>query len=58
MGLVGTYSTPTLLSLVACHHIDAGRFVTHHFALDQILDAYDTFGRAAGTGALKVVLGR
>jgi alcohol dehydrogenase len=58
MGLVDTYSTPTLLSLVAGHHIDAGRFVTHHFELGQILDAYDTFNRAAETGALKVVLTR
>jgi alcohol dehydrogenase len=58
MGLVDTYSTPTLLSLVAGHNIDAGRFVTNHFALGQMLDAYDTFGRAGETGALKVVLTR
>jgi alcohol dehydrogenase len=58
MGLVDTYSTPTLLSLVPGHQIDAGRFITHHFELDQMLDAYDIFGRAAETGALKVVLTR
>jgi alcohol dehydrogenase len=58
MGLVDTYSTPTLLSLLAGHRIDAGRFVTHHFELDQMMDAYDTFSRAAETGALKVVLTR
>ena len=57
-GLVDTYSTPTLLRLVARHQVDAGRFVTHHFALDQMLEAYDVFGRAADTGALKVVLTR
>jgi alcohol dehydrogenase len=57
-GLVDTYSTPTLLNLVAAHHIDAHRFVTHHFALDHIEDAYDTFTRAADTGAIKVVLTR
>jgi alcohol dehydrogenase len=57
-GLVDTYSTPTLLSLVASHQIDAKRFVTHHFELAQIMDAYDTFSRAAETGALKVVLTR
>jgi alcohol dehydrogenase len=28
-GLVDAYSTPTLLRLLASHHIDAGRFVTH-----------------------------
>jgi hypothetical protein len=30
--------------------------VTHRFRLDQILDAYDTFGHAAPTRALKVVI--
>jgi alcohol dehydrogenase len=57
-GLVDTYSTPTLLKLVASHQLDAGRFVTHHFRLDQFMDAYDVFSRAADTGALKVVLSR
>ncbi len=55
-GLVDTYSTPTLLSLVAAHQIDANRFVTHHFPLAEMEAAYDTFGRAAETGAVKVVL--
>jgi alcohol dehydrogenase len=32
--------------------------VTHHFPLDDFLAAYDVFGRAAETGALKVVLTR
>jgi alcohol dehydrogenase len=57
-GLVDAYSTPTLLRLLASHHIDAGRFVTHHFELDEFDKAYDVFGRAADTGALKVVLSR
>ena len=57
-GLVDTYSTPTLLSLVAAHQIDSARFVTHRFALDEFMDAYDVFGRAGETGALKVVLSR
>ena len=56
-GLVDTYSTPTLLHLLATH-VDVGRFVTHHFALDDFETAYDTFARAADTGALKVVLTR
>jgi alcohol dehydrogenase len=34
------------------------RFVTHHFTLDEFDAAYDVFGRAADTGALKVVLSR
>jgi alcohol dehydrogenase len=57
-GLVDTYSTPTLLRLVASHQIDATRFATHHFGLSAMLEAYDTYGRAAETGAVKVVLSR
>jgi alcohol dehydrogenase len=55
-GLVDTFSTPTLLRLLAARQIDAGAFVTHHFALRDVVKAYDVFGRAAETGALKVVL--
>ena len=45
-GLVDTYSTPTLLRLVTSRQIDAGRFITHHFALDEFDEAYDVFARA------------
>jgi len=55
-GLVDTWSTPTLLSLLRGGQLDASRFVTHHFALADVLQAYDVFSRAADTGALKVVL--
>jgi alcohol dehydrogenase len=57
-GLVDTYSTPTLLRLVASRQIDAARFVTHHFSLAEMEAAYDTFQRASETGAVKVVLTR
>jgi alcohol dehydrogenase len=57
-GLVDAYSTPTLLRLLASHHINAGQFITHHFALEEFDQAYDVFARAADTGALKVVLSR
>jgi alcohol dehydrogenase len=57
-GLVDAYSTPTLLRLVTGGQIDAGRFITHRFTLEQFDQAYDTFSRAAETGALKVVLSR
>src|SRR5688572_2768642 len=53
-GLVDTYSTPTLLRLVASRQIDSGKFVTHRFGMDEFLDAYDVFARAGQTGALKV----
>jgi alcohol dehydrogenase len=55
-GLVDTYSTPTLSRLVAAHLVHAAQFATHHFALDQFIEAYDVFANAAETGALKVVL--
>jgi len=57
-GLVDTSTIPTLLRLLTSHQLDAGRFVTHHFRLDQFEAAYDVFARAADTGALKVVLTR
>ena len=58
MGLVSTSTTPMLLKLVAQHKLAAEKFATHHFGLDQMLEAYDTFGQAAETKALKVVLRR
>jgi alcohol dehydrogenase len=57
-GLVDTFTTPTLLRLLISHQLEASRFVTHHFALDQFEEAYEVFANAADTGALKVVLTR
>ncbi len=57
-GLVSTSTTPMLLRLVAQGRLPAEKFATHRFALDEMVEAYDTFGRAAETGALKVVLHR
>jgi alcohol dehydrogenase len=57
-GLVDTYSTPTLMRLVASRHIDARKFITHHFGMDEFPEAYDVFAHAADTGAIKVVLSR
>src|ERR1700733_7860117 len=50
-GLVDTYSTPTLSRLVATHQLDAARFATHQFTLDQFTEAYDVFSNASETGA-------
>jgi alcohol dehydrogenase len=58
MGLVSTSTTPMLLKLVAQHKLEAERFATHHFSFDQVLEAYETFGAAADTKALKVVIRR
>jgi alcohol dehydrogenase len=54
--LVDTVTTPMLLKTVQSKKIDPTRLITHHFTLDQVLDAYDTFGRAADTQALKVII--
>ncbi len=54
--LVDTVSTPMLLNTLRSHKIDPERLITHHFKLDRILDAYETFGHAADTGALKAIL--
>ena len=55
-GLVDTFTTPRLLNLIAEGRLDPTPFATHRFALDETLDAYDTFAAAAETDALKVVL--
>ena len=56
-GLVDTRSTPTLLRMTAAGRLPASALVTHTFPLHAMQEAYDIFGRAADTGALKVVLG-
>ena len=55
-GLVDTSSTPTLLRMLAAGQLGAGHLVTHRYALADIERAYEEFGNAAATGALKVVL--
>ena len=54
--LVDTVTIPMLFKTVAAHKIDPKRLITHRFKLDQILDAYETFGNAAKTKALKVII--
>ena len=55
-GLVNTNTTATLLKMVAQQKLPADQFISHTFALTDILEAYDIFGRAAETKALKVIL--
>jgi len=54
--LVDTVSTPMLLKTLRSGRIDPKRLITHRFALDHILDAYETFAHAASTRALKVII--
>lgn len=57
-GLVDTRTTPTLLRMVAGGQLSSQGLVTHRFGLDEMMDAYDIFGRAADNEALKVALFR
>ena len=57
-GLVSATTTPMLLKLVAQGKLAPEKFVSHRFTFDSIMDAYDTFSRAAQTKALKVIITR
>jgi alcohol dehydrogenase len=54
--LVDTVSTPMLLNTLRSHKIDPKLLITHRFRLAQIIEAYETFGNAAKTRALKVII--
>jgi alcohol dehydrogenase len=54
--LVDTVTTPMLFKTVQSKKIQPRQLITHHFRLDQIMEAYDTFGNAAKEKALKVIL--
>jgi alcohol dehydrogenase len=54
--LVDTATIPMLFKTVQGGKIDPKLLITHRFNFDGILDAYDTFGRAASTRALKVII--
>jgi alcohol dehydrogenase len=58
MGLVNTTTLGMLLKLVKQEMLPVGKFVTHRFAFDEMISAYETFGNAAQTGALKVLISR
>jgi alcohol dehydrogenase len=57
-GLVSATTTGMLLKLVAQGRLSPEKFVTHRFKLDQMMEAYDTFSRAAETKAMKVAISR
>jgi alcohol dehydrogenase len=54
--LVDTVTTPMLLKTVQARKIEPRRLITHRFKLDEILEAYETFGQAATSHALKVII--
>jgi alcohol dehydrogenase len=55
-GLVDANTTAKLLRLIEGGRLDPKPFATHHFRLEEAEEAYDVFGAAAETHALKVVL--
>jgi alcohol dehydrogenase len=57
-GLVDAYSSATFIKLLRSRQVEADRFVTHRFDLDDFEKAYEVFSNAADTGALKVCLSR
>lgn len=56
MGLVNANTTDTLLKMVASKQLDGSPFVSHRFKLADIMEAYEVFGNAAETKALKIAL--
>src|SRR6185436_18688253 len=54
--LVDTVTTPMLLKTVQSRKLNPAQLITHRFTLDQVLEAYETFGNASRTNALKVLI--
>ena len=54
--LVDTASTPMLLKVLKSGKIDPKKLITHRFKLTDILEAYEIFGNAAQSKALKVII--
>lgn len=54
--LVDTVTTPMLLKTASSKKIDPTLLISHHFKLENIHDAYETFGNAVDTHALKVII--
>jgi alcohol dehydrogenase len=55
-GLVDTVTTPMLLKTVISGKVHPEQLVTHHFALRDVMQAYETFGHAMQEQALKVII--
>jgi alcohol dehydrogenase len=56
-GLVDTTSTPMLLRMLLAGRLSPKVLATHRFGMGEFLKAYETFGNAAASHALKVVIG-
>ncbi len=54
--LVDTSSTPQMIRMIHARLIDPLPLITHHFTFDKMAAAYESFGHAETTGALKVIV--
>ena len=55
-GLVNTNTTPMLLKTVESKKLQPRHLITHRFAFNEFLKAYEVFGNAAKEKALKVIV--
>jgi alcohol dehydrogenase len=55
-GLVNTNTTPMLLKTVLSKRLEPAKLITHHFKLDEIMNAYEVFGNAAREKTMKVII--
>ena len=55
-GLVDTITTPMLLKTVVSRKLQPEQLITHHFTLNDVMKAYDTFADAINRRALKVII--
>lgn len=56
MGLVNTNTTPMLLKTVSSGKLEPKQLITHHFKLDDIMNAYEVFGNAGKENVMKVII--
>lgn len=54
--LVDTVTTPMLMKTVASGKVQPKQLITHHFKLDDVMKAYDTFKNAMKENALKIII--
>jgi alcohol dehydrogenase len=54
--LVDAAKTPMLLKTVKSGKIQPKQLITHHFVLNDVMQAYYTFGNAMQERALKVII--
>ena len=55
-GLVNTNTTPLLIKAVATNKLPVDQLITHHFKLDEIMQAYDVFINASREKAMKIII--